>query len=181
VGRVIGEHGLIVVEQAAVLTATVQLRPHPFGCFEYHYDQETRTVGLHFGNLDTSGLGALSTERRSERMQELRALFSDVRRHHPEAETVQGGSWLYNLPAYRRFFPPEYVATATPVRPGFTYFDVWGQFLDGEWDLRPEAGHAFQASLARVHSHADLEASFPFWPLGVRGPIQLHYHFYGIK
>ncbi len=126
--------------------------PHPFGCFEYHYDPETRTAGLHFGNLDTSGLGALSRERRPERMRELRALF-----------------------------PPEYVATATPTRPGFTFLDVWGQFLDGHWDLRPEPAHAFRASLERAQSRADLEASFPFWPLGVRGRIQLHYDFYGIE
>jgi hypothetical protein len=59
-------------------------------------------------------------------MRELRALFTDLRRQHPEAETVQGGSWLYNLPAYRALFPPEYVATATPTRPGFTFLDVWG-------------------------------------------------------
>jgi len=158
-----------------------QYHPHPLGCFEYHYDPETRTAGLHFGNLDTSGQRALSRERRPERMRELRALFTDLRRQHPEAETVQGGSWLYNLPAYRALFPPEYVATATPVRPGFTFLDVWGQFLNGHWDLRPEAAQSFRASLERAQSHADLEASFPFWPLGVRGPIYLHYDFYGIE
>jgi len=120
-----------------------QYHPHPFGCFEYHYDPATRTAGLHFGNLDTSGLGALSRERRPERMRELRVLFTDLRRQHPEAETVQGGSypmrgtsWLYNLPAYRVLFPPVYVAIATPTRPGFTLLDVWGQFLNGHWHVR---------------------------------------------
>jgi len=155
--------------------------PHAYGCFDYYYDRRTRTAGLHFGNLDTSGLGALSRERRPARMRELRALFTDLRRQHPEAEAVQGGSWLYNLPAYRAFFPPEYVATATPTRPCFTFLDVWGQFLNGHWDLRPEPAQSFQASLERAQSHADLEASFPLWPLGVRGPIQLHYDFYGIE
>jgi hypothetical protein len=157
-----------------------QYHPHPFGCFEYHYEAKTRTVGLHFGNLDTSGSGALSRERRAERMSELRALFAAVRRQHPGAETVQGGSWLYNLPAYRGLFPPKYVFTATPVRPRFTYFDVWGQFLDGKWEVRPQPAQIFRARLARAQTHADLEASFPFWPLAVRGPIQLHYEFYGI-
>jgi len=158
-----------------------QYHPHPFGCFEYHYDPETRTAGLHFGTLDTSGLGALSRERRPERMRELRALFTDLRRQHPEVETVQGGSWLYNLPAYRALFPPEYVGTATPTRPGFTFLDVWGQFLDGHWDVRPEPAQSFRASLERAQSRADLEASFPFWLLGVRGPIQRHYDFYCIE
>ncbi len=158
-----------------------QYHPHPFGCFKYHYVPETRTAGLHFGNLDTSGLGALSRVRRPERMRELRALFTDLRRQHPEAETVQGGSWLYNLPAYRALFPSEYVATATPTRPGFTFLDVWGQFLDGHWDVRPEPVQSFRTSLEGAQSRADLEASFPLWPLGVRGSIQRHYDFYGIE
>ncbi len=165
-----------------------QYHPHPFGCFEYRYVPETRTAGLHFGNLDTSGLGALSRERRPRRIRELWALFTALRRQHPEAETVQGGSYpmlgtsrLYNLPAYRTLFPPEYLATATPTRPGFTFLSVWGQFLDGHWDVGPESAQSFRASLERARSRADLEASFPFWPLGVRGPIQLHYDFYGIE
>lgn len=94
---------------------------------------------------------------------------------------MRGTSRLYNLPAYRALFPSEYVATATPVRPGFTFLSVWGQFLDGHWDVRPESAQSFRASLERTRSRADLEASFPFWPLGVRGPIQLHYDFYGIE
>lgn len=166
---------------AFYLTHARQYHPHPFGCFEYHYDPETHTVGLHFGNLDTSGQRALSRERRSERLRELRALFTDARRRHPEAETVQGGSWLYHLPSYRALFPSEYVASATPVCPGFTYFDVWGQFLDGTWEVRPEPTQSFRARLEQAQSHADLEASFPFWPLRVQGSIQLHYDFYGVE
>src|SRR5438309_6454565 len=41
-----------------------QYPPHPYGCFLYHYDAATRTAGLHFGNLDRSGHGSLSRERR---------------------------------------------------------------------------------------------------------------------
>ena len=172
---------LVAWTRAFYLAHARQYHPHPFGCFEYHYVAETRTAGLHFGNLDTSGLGALSRERRLVRMRELRALFTDLRRQHPEAETIQGGSWLYNLPAYRALFPPEYVATATPTRPGFTFLDVWGKFLDGHWAVRPEPAQSFRASLERAHSHADLEVSFPLWPLSIRGAIQLHYDFYGIE
>ena len=28
---------------------------------------------------------------------------------------MRGGSWLYNIDAYRRLFPPEYLASTKPV------------------------------------------------------------------
>jgi len=157
-----------------------QYPPHPYGCFRYYYNPATRTAGLHFGNLDTSGLGALSRERRRERLHELRAMFADLQQSHPEAEMFAGGSWLYNIPAYRVLFPPEYIATATPTTPAFTYFDVWGQFLNGQWGLRPGPSRAFLDNAESATCHEDLAASFPLWPLMVRAPIQNFYAFYGV-
>ncbi len=158
-----------------------QYPPHPYGCFRYHYDLETRTAGLHFGNLDTSGLGALSRERRPERLRELTAMFADIRRLHPEAETFRGGSWLYNLRAYRSLFPPEYVATATPARPSLTFFDVWGQFLHGKWQLRPEPTRRFLAGIETAATRAELEESFPLHPLRLSAPVRYFYTFYRIE
>lgn len=157
-----------------------QYPQYEYGCFRYHYDPETRTAGLHFGNRDTSGLGALSRERRPERMRELTALFTDIRQAHPEVETFRGGSWLYNLPAYRSLFPPEYIATATPARPGLTFLDVWGQFLDGRWRLRPEPAQRFLAGTELATTRTQLEDSFPLHPLRLRAPIRYFYRFYGI-
>ena len=83
------------------------------------------------GNLDTSGLGALSRARGPERIRELTAMFTDIRRAHPEAEAFAGGSWLYNLPAYQALFPPEYIATMNPTRPRFTYMKMSGAITTG--------------------------------------------------
>ena len=80
----------------------------------------------------TSGLGALSRVQRPERIRELTAMFTEIRRAHPEAEAFAGGSWLYNLPAYQALFPPEYIATMNPTRPRFTYMDVWGAIPEQE-------------------------------------------------
>ncbi len=165
---------------AFYLTHARQYPPHPYGCFRYHYNPETRTAGLHFGNLDTSGLGALSREWRRARLYELRAVFADLRRSHPEAEMFAGGSWLYHLPAYRVLFPPEYIATATPTTPGFTFFDVWGQLLDGAWRLRPAPSREFMARMESATRHDDLATSFPLLPLLVRAPIRYFYAFHGV-
>jgi hypothetical protein len=166
---------------AFYLSHARQYSPHPYGCFRYHYNPETRTAGLHFGNLDTSGHGALSRAQRPERIRELTAMFSDIRRVHPEAEAFAGSSWLYNLPGYQALFPPEYIATMIPTRPRFTYMDVWGQFLNGKWDARAAPSREFAANIDQSTNRADLEASFPFSPLLVQGPIRYFYAFYHIE
>ncbi len=91
-----------------------------------------------------------------------------------------GGSWLYHLPAYRVLFPPEYIATATPTTPGFTFFDVWGQLLDGAWRLRPAPSREFMARMERAACCEDLAVSFALLPLLVRAPIRYFYAFHGV-
>jgi hypothetical protein len=136
---------------------------------------------LHFGNLDTSELGALSRAQRPERIRELTAMFTDIRRAHPEAEAFAGGSWLYNLPAYQALFPPEYIATMIPTHPRFTYMDVWGQFLNRTKDLRAAPSREFVANIDQSTNHTHLEASFPFSPVLVQAPIQFFDTFYHVE
>jgi hypothetical protein len=157
-----------------------QYPPHPYGCFRYHYNPETRTAGLHFGNLDSSGLGSLSRERRPVRLGELTAMFADIRRAHPDAELFQGGSWLYNLPAYQALFPPEYIASLAQGRPSFTYFSTWGQLLDGCWRVRAEPASIFIENIEAATNHENLENSFPLPSLRARAPIRYFYAFYGL-
>lgn len=94
-----------------------------FGCFSYHYEPESRCIRLHFGNRDSWPDGPLSAGRQRTRRDELQALFSAV-------QIVRGSSWMYNVPAYQRLFPPEYVATAGPAEPELPFMSLWGQFVD---------------------------------------------------
>src|SRR5947209_14166691 len=89
----------------------------PNGCFSYHHEAESRTIRFHFGNRDTSGHAPISTARRPERLRELTRMFADMREEVPEAPWVCGRSWMYNLPSYRRLFPPEYGRGAEPTEP----------------------------------------------------------------
>jgi hypothetical protein len=155
-----------------------QYPPHPYGCFRSHYNPDTRTAGLHFGNLDTSGQGSLSSARRPARLTELRAMFADMRQAHPDAEFFAGGSWLYNLPAYRSLFPSEYIDSMTSAHPSFTYLSTWGQFLDGRWQLRSDPAAQFSANLETARTHEDLERAFPLPSLSGCAPINIFYAFH---
>jgi hypothetical protein len=153
----------------------------PFGCFSYAYESEMRTVRLHFGDRDASGAGPLSEERQQVRQAELTALFADVRREVPAAEAVSGGSWLYNLAAYRRLFPPAYVRTAVPVAPALQFMSLWGQFLDRHGTVRPGPTTTF---LDRIATATTLDAIVRSFPLPVRAPrcpIEHFYAFYGLN
>ena len=155
---------------------------HPtFGCFSYVYPyREALVVRLHFENRDVSCHGALSRGRMPERKAELRQMFEFIQQTHPEAEEVWGGSWLYNLDAYRRIFPPEY--TAVPTSAGYEtgYFALWGQFLNGHGDVRQPITDQF---LDAVKLHNDLSSClscFPFPVLRVKCRIERFYDFYDI-
>ena len=41
-------------------------------------------------------------------------LLAHLVRHHPETQVLRGSSWLYNIQAYRRLFPDEYIQNSTP-------------------------------------------------------------------
>ena len=75
-----------------------------------------RKLRLHFENRETSEYGDLKQRKNDRpRVRSMSAMFRHIQANHPDVETVRGGSWLYNIPAYLRLFPPDYVKTAKPV------------------------------------------------------------------
>ena len=151
-----------------------------YGCFSYAYWAEVKTVRIHFTDRDQSGMGALSSARRAARHAELQALVAAVVRQHPEAEHVRGGSWLYNLAAYRRLFPPAYLASAhvAPTHEEFPYLALWGQFLDRHGRVRAEPARRFLDCITHSQDRTALEACFPYQVLRPHCPLPVFQRFY---
>ena len=78
------------------------------GCFAYSRLSEER-IRLHFQNVETDSHSPLGADRIGRRRAELAALFEPL----PRPVRVVGASWLYNLEAYRRLFPPSYLASSS--------------------------------------------------------------------
>ena len=136
---------------------------------------------IHFGNRDSAdGVGPLAVAKVPARIADLTAMFDHLRHAHPEAKTVAGGSWLYNLDAYRRLFPPEYwaprVKPTAPVRLRGT--SSWGQFLDFRGQLKPDLCAQFRANLRDLKANAPWLA-FPYLALRTRAPVGAFYTHYG--
>lgn len=111
-------------------------RRRAFGCFSYSVWPGHR-VRIHFRNAEVDSHGPLGRDRRPQRRAELTAMFRHLHERVPATATVVGGSWLYNIEAYRRLFPPEFLATGRVGANEYPFIALWGQFLDRHGHLRP--------------------------------------------
>jgi hypothetical protein len=153
-----------------------------FGCFACDPPNDEGVLRIHFTNREIgTEPGPLSGARISYRQGELREMFAFIRRELPTARQVVGGSWLYNLDAYRRLFPPEYGASRRlpdgPVRLGGT--STWGQMVDHRGLVKPDLHALFLASLETL----DVERpwlAFPMRSMTATAPVEVFFEFYGV-
>ena len=150
-----------------------------FGCFSYELLNPDHVVRIHFGNRDSAdGRGPLARAKADRRISELGEMFGYIRAHHPRARTVRGGSWLYNLEAYRRLFPAEYAAsTFEPERVRLDGTSSWGQLLDFRGFVKPAIRQALLDNIGSLDIAAPWKA-FPMRALGAQGAIEHFYRFY---
>jgi len=200
-----GAHGIpeiiegVTEENAAAIAYENHLKeidPHPvpyhdgkrFGCFSHTYDKDRKTAYVHFVNAEYGTPGPLAKERIEYRREELAAVLRDIRTRHPDAELMENRSWLFNIDAFRRLFPKEYLARVMPSvdktqwRRGTV---IWGQFLDSEMKVKEDMANVL---LERAHTvsiepgmTAELLASPLYMPVHVEGPLQDFYDLYDIR
>ncbi|MHC4952862.1 MAG: hypothetical protein ACYTGZ_03165 [Planctomycetota bacterium] len=150
-----------------------------FGSFAYALT-EANHVRLHFRDSETDGHSPLAVARSARRRAELTALFRHLKRNVCEDIPVVGVSWLYNLDAYRRLFPPAYASSARVVVGKFRSMPLWGQFLDRRGEVKDSVKHPFLTSLAQQSSLARVHECFPLQVLTTRAPASEFYDFYGV-
>jgi len=149
------------------------------GCFSYALLSDNR-IRLHFGNAETAEHSPLGRDRLEQRREDLTALFGHVQQTLRQSAQVLGASWLYNLDAYRRLFPPSYIATARVLHDRFRHMPLWGQFLDRHGEIKESMARPFRERLTRQSCLDRLDACFPFQVLTVEAPVQAFYDFYGL-
>jgi hypothetical protein len=147
------------------------------GCFSYAAHDEKR-IRLHFRVPDDEEGSPLAAARFDARHAELAALFEHLKRNADEHITVIGASWLYNLNAYRRLFPADYVASARRVRGRFQSMPLWGQFVDHRGQVKQSMANPFLSAVAACTSLADLDACFPLQVLAVQASARCFFEHY---
>lgn len=151
-----------------------------FGCFAYAWLDDDR-IRLHFRNAEPHGRSPLGIERQGQRRADLAALFEHARRNRQQPRSVVGASWLYNLEAYRRLFPPAYLTTAHVIHGRFQHMPLWGQFLDRRGELKEPSARRLLERLGRQTSLDTLDECFPLQVLRLEAPVREFYDFYGVS
>jgi hypothetical protein len=167
------------LQQHTAVPADVAERHPAFGCFYYALWSENR-VRIHFQNGEPVNHSPLSRTRRPQRLAELTAMFRHLRSVVPPTATVVGGSWLYNIDAYRRLFPPTYLATAHVGANEYQFLALWGQFLDRYGHVKPTIARTFLEGLQQRVTADSLQHCFPYQVLRLESAISPFYAFYGI-
>jgi hypothetical protein len=117
----------------------------------------------------------------ADRRADLRALFADVRERLPGAESVRGHSWLYNLEAYRRLFPPEYARSMAVCPHGdYQHLARWGQFFNRRWEVNAALAKTLLDRVAALTDPARLIDCFPYPILNPECELRYFYRFYGL-
>jgi hypothetical protein len=150
-----------------------------FGCFSYARPSRNH-VRLHFRSTESDDCSPLGAARIERRHAELSALFAHLKPSASPDTPVVGASWLYNLRAYGRLFPPRYTSTARPIRGGFRSMPLWGQFLDRHGELRESLAESFRSALSRTSELGDVGGCFPFQVLTASAPARRFYDFYAV-
>jgi len=150
-----------------------------FGCFSYARSG-SGPVRLHFRNAETDGVSPLAADRAGQRRAELAALFRQIRKTVGDSVQVAGVSWLYNIEAYRRLFPPAYVASAEVVRDKFRSMPLWGQFVDRHGAVKDAMARPFLAAIQGRNNLRDPNMCFPYPVQTVHAHAREFHDFYAV-
>jgi hypothetical protein len=150
-----------------------------FGAFSYALSADG-IVRLHFLSSESRGRSPIGKERDSERLADLATLSAHMRTTASAAAAVVGASWLYNIDAYRRLFPPVYAESRRVLHGRFRSMSLWGQFLNHRGQLNASMAQAFLLALSRCTRPEHIEQCFPFQVLTTRTSVDEFFEFYGV-
>lgn len=139
------------------------------GCFSYALAQPG-FVRLHFNCSDHAPESPLSLSSRPARLAELAALLSHLKVAQGESVSIVGASWLYNLSSYRSLFPAPYVSGLRAIEHPYQRMPLWGQVLNRNGSVRPQAGRNFRTQVTQATTLAELAACFPLPVLYTTAP-----------
>ena len=115
-----------------------------YGCFRYDVEPEPGLISLHFYNAVMPVSPFADPEALAD---DLRQCLLAASRQVPDAERLQCGSWVNNLPPIRAVLPRRYVESLAPTDPDAkTGLGWWGQFVTSEGTIHTERAERLLAT-----------------------------------
>lgn len=150
-----------------------------FGCFSYNLHPGGKSILLHFANNDTPEPGFLSEQRIPVRLDELKNMFSDIKSKYPDFKFVISSSWLFNIEAFTRLFPPEFISSKQ-IKTDYHSMGMWGQFMNKYGGVKEDLAKQFIGRLSKATTFEELEQSFPLKELKITADLNCFYDMYKI-
>ena len=150
----------------------------------YDYDPAMKVITRHFTAPNRTDRSPLSPENIPVQEENMRRMYTAIRRRHPDAKYVQGTSWLMSEPRYQHLLPAEAVTESIEIRPPelqYTSDMVWGQFIAANGKGHRPNYQRFSANLKRAQSEEAVITSFPYMVRKSRNPIEHYFKRYGVK
>ncbi len=179
------------IEHVATLPLNTYSGIGRYGCFSYFAhtggtgEERKGSVDIHFANAELDDTGPLDKEKIEHRLRELKDLFTDIKKEYPEAKSVRGDSWLYNIDAYKRLFPDSYTADPkVDTTEGVTVSGrIWGQFCNSKRGLKEDLANNFLNAIRALDeiTPETVRKVFPHQALIVEAPIADFYEKYGVE
>lgn len=149
-----------------------------FGCFSYSYHKEINQYELHFGAHDPDG--NLGKDRIPYRIADLQAMFTDIKRKDCKGSTLMVTTWLLNIEAFFRLYPPKFRSSAKLWNIGTAQtLTFWGQFVDRFGKLQNGISKQLLVN-AKNHTYSDVNEYFPYPALKSELPIDVFLNFYKV-
>jgi hypothetical protein len=138
-------------------------------CFHTFFHIVENKFELHFDPIDSKG--NLSSDRKTERMKELKELFDQISRSSNEQTMLFVRTWLLNIEAFNRLFSPKFSKTAVLIASNNQTFDnaSWGQFITKDGEFRTEHGQKFRENWK--NSKSNFNEYFPLPCLRSEMPV----------
>lgn len=150
-----------------------------FGCFSLKH--KDWIIQIHFSPWRFYSINRkwpLSKENEDTMRNDLRRLFLYIKRTHPQAQQVQGNSWIHSVPAYQRLFPERKFNKSVEA---YESNALRWQFLDSQWKLKEYLVESFYEKLILAKNIQDIDNSFPVKQSVFSTPIDNYYKFYWIE
>jgi len=161
--------------------ANVYLPKKESSAFGYDFDDQTKTVKVHFTNPNR-GERPLSEENMPKRREEFRKMLEEVRRIHPSAAKLISATWLRSTDRYQSFSPQDRSGEINLMKRGMklTGNSVWGQFMDANGNTNWRVYNGFVEAVAVAADLDELVDAFPYKTMLASDPISTYYEHYGV-
>jgi len=117
------------------------------------------------------GIHPLDHRRFEETKGNLYTMMKEAKEKFPNLTWVTGNSWLYNIEAYRRLFPKEYLDTGKFNTHSFHGLGLWGQFLNKGLQIKKDVAEEFYKKLDVAQTFEQAMEAFPYMVIGLKAPI----------